>query len=127
MHQHVFLHTTSNEFGFQVNPIAHGGMIYRVGNRCLLCVGRVFYQSIYALAIRENTVMVAQETYFASINDVCIAQNDVSIFQNPPLPTSLSFFQMPICSENNKVHASENIAQPSDVKRGHINRLLANL
>ena len=36
--------------------------------------------------------MVAQETYLASINDVCIAQNDASIFQNLPLRTSLSFF-----------------------------------
>ena len=34
---------------------------------------------------------------------------------------------MPIFSENNKVHASQNIARLSDVKRGHINRLLANL
>ena len=102
-------------------------MIHRFGNKCLLRAGRVFYQSIYALAIRENTVMVAQETYLASINGVCIAQNVASSFQNLPLQASLSFFQMPICSENNKVHASENIARPSDVKRGHINRLLANL
>ena len=62
IHQHVFLHTISIEFGFQVNPIAQGGMIYRFGNKCLLRAGRVFYQSIYSLAIRENTVMVAQET-----------------------------------------------------------------
>ena len=35
-------------------------MIHRFGIKCLLRAGRVFYQSIYALAIRENTVTVAQ-------------------------------------------------------------------
>ena len=35
-------------------------MIHRFGIKCLLRAGRVFYQSIYALAIRENTVMAAQ-------------------------------------------------------------------
>ena len=88
----MFLHTINNELGFQIGPTAKSGVIDRFGNKCHLCAGRVLYQSFYAFAVRENTVMVAQETQLASIDDVCIAQNDATILQNLSFQTSLSFF-----------------------------------